>query len=974
MSGEKKILVAGDVCLDVVAVRMPPPVTSEEAENWRLAGETRTHFLLGGAMLLAEWMRAAVAGEGSYKVVGPRPVVPAAGGTNKDTPMDPPGFLRAATRLCRDDMVHSLLEAKHFPVKPDDKKNRTLRVERTAGYSGPEAQEPLLRIHYDAAESARVIVLDDTGNRFRQGTDRNPWPPAVAAPAAGADPGPWIVYKLNRPLPGNHANSLWDAVERNHPDRRLVIVSVDDLRKAGVPISQGLSWERTALDIAWQLANASELERLMECRLLIIRLDLDGAVIWRRGAADPKAPSTRGTDQAWLVYDPSGIEGGYAQSTLGGMVGAGSVFAAALAKAACTLDGLGEDAMISAVTDGIRAGLLAGRRLHKLGFGADALLPTYPLEPLFKPADAKDDARFACQPIRIIPEAQTPDRGGWRLLDQIFAGRSALLHEAVMQHATGTRPPAPRGPARKATPEREAYDLLQEVPLGVFGKLNTHDRREIEMYRSVRTLLRDYLRQKATRPLSFAVFGPPGAGKSFGVKEVASSLKNQPGCPEVQDVTFNLSLYQTPEELAGAFHLVRDIVLEGKIPLVFFDEFDTALNGEPLGWLRHFLAPMQDGKFLDRGAPHPIGQAIFVFAGGTCGTFREFARHSEEEMPLFRQRKGPDFLSRLRATLDIPSLNIMAARSPVPDESRPSRPLVQPAGTYDPLGAIESLPCEAAIWLRRASILNFNLKNKAPGLVRADGSLGIHPAVLRALLFMPSFAHGNRSFEALLDMSHLGDSDRFYPSMLPATFTLPLHVNPEHFGQLIDVRYPLDSADRDLIASLIHAGFLQHPMKTDPSRPEDDSSAVWRDLRPDLRDSNLGQADDITVKLRSVGLWIRKRPKDRTEAASIEAGHKLLDPFIEELAQNEHDRWCAQKRLQGWIAGADTGRESRVERLLHHNCLFRWEQLSEDQKNQDRDPTGRIPELLARVELEIFQPWAEPDRAHVYRTGGSRGN
>jgi len=35
--------------------------------------------------------------------------------------------------------------------------------------------------------------------------------------------------------------------------------------------------------------------------------------------------------------------------------------------------------------------------------------------------------------------------------------------------------------------------------------------------------------------------------------------------------------------------------------MVFFDEFDTALNDRPFAWLRSFLAPMQYGLFLDRG-------------------------------------------------------------------------------------------------------------------------------------------------------------------------------------------------------------------------------------------------------------------------------------------------------------------------------------------------------------------------------------
>ncbi len=80
----------------------------------------------------------------------------------------------------------------------------------------------------------------------------------------------------------------------------------------------------------------------------------------------------------------------------------------------------------------------------------------------------------------------------------------------------------------------------------------------------------------------------------------------------------------------SAFHQVRDIGLSGKFPLVFWDEFDTSLAETPLGWLRYFLAPMQDGKFQEGQISHPIGRAIFVFAGGTSSSMAEFDKGTDE--------------------------------------------------------------------------------------------------------------------------------------------------------------------------------------------------------------------------------------------------------------------------------------------------------------------------------------------------------
>lgn len=90
----------------------------------------------------------------------------------------------------------------------------------------------------------------------------------------------------------------------------------------------------------------------------------------------------------------------------------------------------------------------------------------------------------------------------------------------------------------------------------------------------------EYISTKNTvRPLSIAVFGIIRFRK-IGIVEVANSIasnliKNK-----------NLSQFSSPLDLVNSFHKVRDIVLDGKIPLVF-DEFDSALEGN-LGWLKYF--------------------------------------------------------------------------------------------------------------------------------------------------------------------------------------------------------------------------------------------------------------------------------------------------------------------------------------------------------------------------------------------------
>ena len=224
------------------------------------------------------------------------------------------------------------------------------------------------------------------------------------------------------------------------------------------------------------------------------------------------------------------------------------------------------------------------------------------------------------------PECSPVQRGFWTILEDRYTDSLEEIARQIVQ---------------------SGFDkALREVPIGRFGELVTVDRREIEALHSIQSLISEYCRYPQKKPLSVAVFGPPGSGKSFGVEQVAKSILG-----EISVLTFNLSQFGQPEDLYDALHQVRDVGLSGKIPLVFWDEFDTTLNGQPLGWLRYLLAPMQDGSFQEGQLVHPIGRCIFVFAGGTSHCMEEFGAQLSEEGK--RAAKLPDFVSRLRGFLNV---------------------------------------------------------------------------------------------------------------------------------------------------------------------------------------------------------------------------------------------------------------------------------------------------------------------------------
>ena len=293
---------------------------------------------------------------------------------------------------------------------------------------------------------------------------------------------------------------------------------------------------------------------------------------------------------------------------------------------------------------------------------------------------------------------------------------------------------------------REGLSVLATASTNVvkqqIGKLCVLSEEENQGFAALRNGIEAYGKLKAPEhPLCLGVFGPPGSGKSFAVKEILKSIGRTPR-------VINISQLGHPSDLSA---VLSEVVRwqAGETPVVFFDEFDSSLSGTPLGWLQWLLAPMQDGLVVHHGIAIEMKRAVFLFAGGTADSFEEFPG---AHIGYFRSAKGPDFVSRLRGHLNIRGVNDWPYRQ-----------------------------------VRRATVLRLAIERVADGLLDAKRFL---PAkrmpddFIDQILSVGRYVHGSRSVEALVEMATHPSSVSFKPKNLPALELLASHVDSGPLGGL----------------------------------------------------------------------------------------------------------------------------------------------------------------------------------------------
>jgi hypothetical protein len=874
----KKIVVTGDITMDWNLAQD----VGERGEQWRIDRCSRIWWQRGGAALQADLIEALATFSSEKDQTVYRIYQPA-------TPNEP---------VQHGDPRYHHSYALWSPFKSGDR-----TAWRIAQYLGidhclwDEATEgdQTIRVVDDPTE-VDIVILDDAGLGFR---DRPAlWPKSLNNPKHK----PWIVLKMSKPVA---EGPLWDHLLKAHAENLIVVTTIGDLRQTEVQISRQVSWERTSQDIYWELTHNPRVNNLSRSAHVIVSFHTAGAVL----LSHSRDSGTR----ALLFFDPHNLEGDWERKHPGGMSGYTS----------CLITSLVRQLMIDPsqleLGNGIQSGIAAMRKLHLDGYGHPDSDPKtaelrFPIDKVIGEIEGGKTPLAVApiqDPVRNILSPTDPDSlhvmpGFWTILEDRHIGALNDVAQRIVLDGIDA--------------------ALEGVPIGKFGALVTVDRREIEALHTIRSLITEYCERPPKRPLSIAVFGPPGSGKSFGVTQIAKS--SRPG--EIQPISFNISQFGHPQELLGALHQVRDIGLSGRIPLVFWDEFDTPLEDKRLGWLRYFLAPMQDGTFQEGQITHPIGHAIFVFAGGTSHRMEEFGAELDETER--RAVKLPDFISRLKGFLNVLGPNPIA------------RPIDE--GTGEPIP-------DPYFIIRRAIILRVLFELNVPKIIRSEeGVRRVHidHGILRAFLETYRYKHGVRSMESILHMSLLAGATSFERSNLPPEDQLNLHVDGRDFlacvqqmkleGNLLE---KLAEAAHEIFCEELRENGFRYGQQTDTTEKTHSSLKPYQDLPENEKDSNRNNVRDIANKLATVGYVM-------VPARSNEPPFDFPGDDLEFLAELEHQRWMTEKINTGWRYAPKTEKEQML-----HSALLEWDELPEEEREKDRILIQQIPKILAKAGYAIVK-------------------
>ena len=179
-------------------------------------------------------------------------------------------------------------------------------------------------------------------------------------------------------------------------------------------------------------------------------------------------------------------------------------------------------------------------------------------------------------------------------------------------------------------------------------------------------------------------------------------------------------------------------------------------------------------------------------------------------------------------------------------------------------------------------------------------------------------------------------------------------IHPVNMFELTANSQLILAGEEEILARSIHENYCIKEQKKGQTRETNRMLVSWDELgalteKKDgilgekYRESNRKQANFIWTKLSLVGCEIG--PVTDWDAP---LEFRFTPEETERLSSLEHERWMSEKVDGGWRYG-----EKRDDAQKLHPSLVPYEDLSDPEKEKDRDTIRQIPEILSRIDFQV---------------------
>lgn len=144
----------------------------------------------------------------------------------------------------------------------------------------------------------------------------------------------------------------------------------------------------------------------------------------------------------------------------------------------------------------------------------------------------------------------------------------------------------------------------------------------------------------------------------------------------------------------------------------------------------------------------------------------------------------------------------------------------------------------------------------------------------------------------------------------------------------------------EVMARAKHDDYVEQERAEGRTRADNPSLVGWDELPESLRESNRRFAMSVAEILELVGAALVPLRDDEPPQPM-----NLDEETLEALSVREHDRWARDLQTDGWTYAPGP----KDPHLRTHPMLISWDELSEAEREKDRDAIRAIPSMLARV-------------------------